>query len=63
MPDAIDVPSSEVLKDEEPVITPESEVSLTLLVDDIDIPVEIKSDYPIKVEIDSDGVYRDITQI
>ena len=62
MPDAIDVPSSEVLKDEEPVITPESEVSLTL-VDDIDIPVEIKPDYPIKVEIDSDGVYRDITQI
>lgn len=64
-PDTIDIPSSlDKLIDQDPIITPDDEVVSTVLtVDDVDIPVEIKSDYPIKVEIDNDGVYRDMRQI
>ena len=64
-PDAIDIPSTEdKLRDELPVITPNVEVtSEQIVVDDIDIPVEIKSDYPIQVEIENDGNFQDVRQI
>ena len=63
-PNLIDVPESrDKLISEDPVITPEEDTFLTLTVEDIDIPVRIKSDYPIQVEIDNDGVYRDVEQI
>ena len=64
-PDAIDIPSSEdKLRDELPVITPNVEVtSEQIVVDDIDIPVEIKSDYPIQVEIDNSGTFRGVREI
>ena len=63
MPDLIVIPPSDNLdKDEEPVISPVV-TSNALLVDDIDIPVEIKSDNPIKVEIDGDGTWRDVQEI
>ena len=64
-PDAIDIPSIEdKLRDEQPVITPDVEVtSEQIVVDDIDIPVEIKSDYPIQVEIDNSGTFRDVREI
>ena len=32
-------------------------------VDDINVPVEIQSSHPIKVEIDSDGTWLDIQEI
>lgn len=63
-PDLITIPESlDKIKNEDPVITPEEDTFLTLTVEDIDIPVRIKSDYPIQVEIDNDGVYRDVEQI
>ena len=63
MPDLIVIPPSDNLdKEEEPVISPVV-TSNALLVDDIDVPVEIKSDNPIKVEIDGDGTWRDVQEI
>jgi hypothetical protein len=64
-PDAIDIPSTEdKLRDEEPVITPNVEVtSEQIVVQDIDIPVEIKSDYPIQVEIENGEVWYDVREI
>ena len=64
-PDFIDIPESDdKIKDETPVITPDAEINtLTLSVNDIDIPVEVKADYPIQVQIDDDGNYQDVRQI
>jgi hypothetical protein len=64
-PDAIDIPSTEdKLRDEEPVVTPNVEVtSEQIVVQDIDIPVEIKSDYPIQVEIENGDVWYDVREI
>ena len=64
-PDAIQIPSSEDrLRDEEPVITPNTEVtSEQIVVDDIDVPVEIKADQPIQVEIDDSGTFQNIREI
>lgn len=64
-PDAIDIPASEdKLLDEQPVITPDAEVtSQQILIDDIDVPVEIKADQPIQVEIDDSGTFQDIREI
>ena len=65
MPDQLTIPASEdKFLDEEPVITPDVQVtSENLVIDDIDIPVEIKSDTPIQVEIDGDGTWRNIRSI
>ena len=65
MPDQVTIPASEdKFLDEEPVITPDVQVtSENLVIDDIDIPVEIKSDTPIQVEIDGDGTWRNIRSI
>ena len=64
-PNAIDIPSTEdKLRDEEPVITPNVEVtSEQIVVEDIDIPVEIKSDYPIQVEIENDDNWYNVREI
>ena len=64
-PDAIDIPSTEdKLRDEEPVVTPNVEVtSEQIVVEDIDIPVEIKSDYPIQVEIENDDNWYSVREI
>ena len=65
MPDQLSIPASEdKFLDEEPVITPDAQVTTSnLVIDDIDIPVEIKSDTPIQVEIDGDGTWRNIRSI
>ena len=53
-----------LFKDQQPVYTPETEiVSEMYLIDDIDIPVEIKADYPIKVDINKNDNWEDIRQI
>ncbi|AOV58532.1 Rhs family protein-like protein [Synechococcus phage S-CAM3] len=64
-PDTLSIPESDdKFRDEQPVITPDDEVgTIQLLVDDIDIPVEIKADSPILVEIDNSGNYQDVRQI
>lgn len=65
LPDTIDIPETEEsLKNEEPVVTPDVEITTEQLsIDDIDIPVEIKADYPIQVEIDNSGNFLDVRQI
>ena len=65
LPDPIDIPETDdTIRNEEPVVTPDVEVTTQqLVIDDIDIPVEIKADYPIQVEIDNDAVWRDVRQL
>ena len=56
--------SEDKLKNEDPVITPETEIlSEMYLVDDIDIPVEIKSDYPILVDVNKNETWIKVRQI
>jgi len=64
-PNAIDIPSTEdKLRGEEPVITPDVEVvSDQIVIEDIDIPVEVKSDYPIQVEIDNSNVWYNVQEL
>ena len=64
-PDAIDIPSTEdKLRGEEPVITPDVEVvSDQIVIEDIDIPVEVKADYPIQVEIDNSNVWYNVQEL
>ena len=64
MPDAIDIPASEEkFLGEEPVITPDVTVtSEQIVVDDVDIPVEVKASSPIQVEIDDGGVWYNVRQ-
>ena len=64
-PDAINIPSSEdKFLGEEPVITPDVQVtSENIVINDIDIPVEIKSNEPIQVEIDNSDNWINVRQI
>ncbi len=63
MPDLISIPDSGPLQpDSEPVISPITETG-ALLVDDIDIPVEIKANNPVKVDVDESGTWQDVRQI
>lgn len=65
LPDTIDIPETEEsLKNEEPVVTPDVEITTEqLTVEDIDIPVEIKADYPIQVDINGQDNWQDVRQI
>jgi hypothetical protein len=64
-PENIIIPETEdVIKNQDPVFTPETEVlSELLLINDIDIPVEIKSNYPIQVDINGQDDWKDVRQI
>ena len=63
MPDLISIPDSGPLEpDTEPVVSPVTETG-ALLVEDIDIPVEIKASSPIKVDVDESGTWQDVRQI
>ena len=64
LPDVVTFPTSEdKIKSEQPVISPDETVtSEQVVINDIDIPVEIKSSSPIQVQID-DGTYQNIRQI
>lgn len=63
-PEFFQVPDSDdVLKDQDPVISPKRESSITLLVTDIDIPVQVKADLPVQVEIDNNLIWRDVERI
>ncbi len=65
MPDLIQIPPSEDKDmDEEPIISPDVEVTTEEIeIDDIDVPVEIKANQPIKIEIDDDGVWHSVREI
>jgi len=59
------VPESEDLfKDQQPIYTPN--VSLTsyeIVIDDIDVPVEIKADKPILIEVNNDDSWKQIREL
>jgi len=65
MPDVIDIPESDdTIRNEEPVVTPDVEVTTQqIVINDIDIPVEIKADYPIQVEINDSDNWQNVRQI
>lgn len=64
LPDQISIPASEdKFLDESPVVTPDVIVtSEKMVVDDVDIPVEVKASSPIQIEIDDGGVWYSIRQ-
>ena len=56
--------SDDLIANQEPVITPETDVlSEKLLVDDIDIDVEIKANFPIQVQVNDEGVWENVRQL
>ena len=62
-PDLIIIPESEAFKDQDPVISPSQESLIKVEVTDIDIPVPVKSDSPVKVEIDDSGLFTNVEEI
>ena len=64
-PENLNIPESDdLITDQEPVVSPEVEVlSELLLIDDIDIKVEIKSNYPIQVDINQADDWNDVRQM
>ena len=64
-PDNLGIQSSEdLIKDQEPIITPEVEVLTDqYLVDGVDIDVEIKSNYPIQVQVNNDNVWENVREL
>jgi hypothetical protein len=64
-PGNILVPESEdLLKSQNPIYTPDSTVtSYEILIEDIDIPVEIKADRPILVEVNDQQIWNPIRSI
>lgn len=64
-PDNLTIEESEDLfKDEVPVLNPESEIlSEYYQINGIDIPVEVLSDWPINVDVDKNGDWKQIRQI
>ena len=65
-PENMAIPETEdTFKDQDPVFTtPDADVvSQLLLVNDIDIPVEIKSNYPVEVQINDAGGFKKVRSI
>jgi hypothetical protein len=64
-PENIIIPEKDnAFKNQDPVFTPETEVlSELLLINDIDIPVEIKSNYPIQVDINGQDDWQNLREI
>jgi hypothetical protein len=63
-PDNISIPETEGNKEEDPLFTPDPEkfpdIELEIL--DVDIPVEIKSDKPIKVSLDDGNTWLNVRE-
>ena len=56
--------STDLFKDQDPIYTPEVTItSFEIVVDDIDIPVEIKADRPILVEVNNDEQWNQLRPI
>lgn len=64
-PENVIIPETEgVFKSQNPVFTPETEVlSQLIAINDVDVPVEIKSSSPIQVDINQSGNWRDLRSI
>ena len=59
------VPESEdLLKDQAPIFTPDAIVtSYEIVIDDIDIPVEVKADKPILIDVNSQEDWKPIREL
>lgn len=64
-PDNVNIPEvDDAFKEQDPVVTPQTDIlSDLILIDGIDIPVVIKSDYPIKVDINQQSNWLDVEEI
>ena len=64
-PNLITIPESQdKAPQEEPVISPDVTITTEKIeIEDIDIPVEIKANQPIKIECDEDGNWHDVRQM
>ena len=63
-PENINIPATDGLaKSQDPIYTPGPISSIILSVTDIDIPVEVKSNKPIKVEINDNNNWKDLRSI
>ena len=59
------VPESEdLIKSQDPVFTPDAIItSYEIVIDDIDIPVEVKSDKPILIDVNNQEDWKPIRQL
>ena len=63
-PENINIPpTGGLVKSQDPIYTPGPISSIILSVTDIDIPVEVKSNKPIKAEINDSNVFKDLRSI
>ena len=64
-PDNINIPETpDAFKDQDPVYTPDTDILTDLiLIEGIDIPVTVKSNNQIKIDINQDGNWTDVEQI
>ena len=64
-PDNLNIPDSdELLKAQEPVFSPEGDIlSELILIDDIDVDIEIKANYPIQVDTNKENDYKNVRQL
>lgn len=58
------IDSEDLLADQEPVVTPDTDVlTEQYLIDDIDIDVEVKADYPIQVQLNNSGTWENVREL
>mgnify|MGYP001237965978 CR=1 FL=1 len=64
-PENLGIPETDdAFKDQDPVVTPDTDIlTELLLVDGIDIPVTIKSNRQIKVDINQSGIWQNVEEI
>ena len=64
-PDNLLIPSTDdAIKNQDPVITPDIDVTTyEITINDIDIPVEVRSDKPIQVDIDDQDDWKNVRNI
>ncbi len=64
MPDLITIPPTDDSDPEQEVISPDTTITTdSVLIEDIDIPVEIKASEPIKIDIDDSGNWQEVREI
>ena len=64
-PDNLSIPETDdLIKAQEPVFSPEGDIlSDLILIDGIDVKIEIKANYPIKVDKNQEDDYNDVRQL
>ena len=64
MPDLITIPPTDQSDPEEEVISPDATITTdSVLIEDIDIPVEVKASQPIKIDINDSNNWQEVREI